>query len=66
MSFGIMKISQSKVIWYTQFDINKYPLLDDSKEGIYAFVNKNFENWSHPIPYIVKTPNLIMLIIGEF
>ena len=54
LSFGIMKISESKVIWYTQFDIVKYPLEDDSKEGILVFIEKNFGDWCHPIPYIIK------------
>jgi 2-polyprenyl-6-methoxyphenol hydroxylase-like FAD-dependent oxidoreductase len=54
LSFGVMKISESKVIWYTQFDIVKYPLEDDSKEGILAFIKKNFGDWCHPIPYIIR------------
>ncbi len=57
LSFGIMKISESKVIWYTQFDITKYPLEDDSKEGILAFIKKNFGDWCHPIPYIINNTN---------
>lgn len=54
LSFGIMKISESKVIWYAQFDIIKFPLEDDSKEGILKFIMKNFGDWCHPIPNIIK------------
>ena len=54
LALGILKVSETDVLWYVQFDITKFPLTDDSSEGIRQFMSLHFSDWCYPIPYIIN------------
>ena len=54
LALGVLKVSENEVLWYVQFDITKFPLTDDSSEGIRQFMSLHFSDWCDPIPYIIN------------
>lgn len=54
LSIGLLKVSDTEVLCYAQFDVNKYPLNDDSAEGIKNFMQTHFKDWAYPVPLFLE------------
>ncbi|MDH6251483.1 2-polyprenyl-6-methoxyphenol hydroxylase-like FAD-dependent oxidoreductase [Chryseobacterium sp. H1D6B] len=49
LTFGILKLSDAKVLWYSQFDSLKYQINEDcSVENLKRYTQKIFADW-HPL-----------------
>ena len=54
LSIGLLKVSETEVLCYAQFDINKYLLIDESAEGIKNFMQTHFKDWAYPVPLFLE------------
>ncbi|WP_343660982.1 FAD-dependent monooxygenase [Chryseobacterium sp.] len=48
LTFGILKLSDDTVLWYSQFDNEKYMINECSAENLRKYMLEVFENW-HPL-----------------
>lgn len=55
LTFGVLKLSASKILWYCQFDITKYFINEDyTPDCIRQFMLDNFGNWNPLISSIIE------------
>lgn len=55
LTFGILKLSSQKILWYCQFDILKYKMEDNyTPESIKQFMLDHFGNWNPLISSIIN------------
>ncbi len=54
LTFGILKLSDDTVLWYSQFDNQKYMINECSVENLRKYMIEIFENWHPLIPEIIQ------------
>lgn len=55
LTFGVLKLSSSKILWYCQFDITKFFINEDyTPDCIRQFMLDNFGNWNPLISSIIE------------
>lgn len=55
LTFGVLKLSASKILWYCQFDITKYFINEDyTADCIRQFMIDNFGDWNELITSIIE------------
>lgn len=55
LTFGVLKLSSSKILWYCQFDITKYFINEDyTPDCIRQFMIDNFGTWNPLISSIIE------------
>jgi 2-polyprenyl-6-methoxyphenol hydroxylase-like FAD-dependent oxidoreductase len=55
LTFGVLKLSSSKILWYCQFDITKYFINEDyTPDCIRQFMLDNFGTWNPLISSIIE------------
>lgn len=55
LTFGVLKLSPSKILWYCQFDIARYFINEDyTADCIKQFMLDNFGDWNPLVSSIVK------------
>ncbi|KQS90157.1 FAD-dependent monooxygenase [Chryseobacterium sp. Leaf394] len=55
LTFGVLKLSPKKILWYCQFDITKYFINEDyTADCIRQFMIENFGNWNELITSIIE------------
>lgn len=55
LTFGILKLSSTKILWYSQFDITKFFINEDyTSDCIRQFMIDNFGSWHPLVSSIVK------------
>jgi 2-polyprenyl-6-methoxyphenol hydroxylase-like FAD-dependent oxidoreductase len=55
LTFGVLKLSSSKILWYCQFDITKHFINEDyTPDCIKQFMLDNFGNWNPLISSIIE------------
>lgn len=54
LTFGILKLTHDTVLWYSQFDNEKYMINDCSAENLKKYMLEVFENWHPLVPSIIQ------------
>lgn len=55
LTFGVLKLSPSKILWYCQFDTFKYVISENyTAEDIKQFMLDHFGNWNPLVTSIIK------------
>lgn len=55
LTFGVLKLSPTKILWYCQFDTFKYTINEnDTSDEIKQFMLNNFGNWNPLVSSIVR------------
>ncbi|WP_276965452.1 FAD-dependent monooxygenase [Chryseobacterium sp.] len=54
LTFGILKLSDDTVLWYSQFDNQKYMINGCSTENLRKYMLEVFENWHPIVPEIIQ------------
>ncbi len=54
LTFGILKLSDDTILWYSQFDNEKYMINECSAENLKKYMLEVFENWHPLIPSIIQ------------
>jgi len=55
LTFGVLKLSSTKILWYCQFDITKYFINEDyTADCIRQFMMDNFGDWNALISSIIE------------
>ncbi|MDW9382158.1 FAD-dependent monooxygenase [Chryseobacterium sp. JV558] len=54
LTFGILKLSADTILWYSQFDNEKYMINECSAENLRKYMLDVFENWHPLVPEIIQ------------
>jgi len=54
LTFGILKLSGDTILWYSQFDNEKYMINECSAENLKKYMLEVFEDWHPLIPSIIQ------------
>lgn len=54
LTFGILKLSEDTILWYSQFDNQKYMINECSAENLKKYMLEVFENWHPLVPEIIQ------------
>lgn len=55
LTFGVLKLSSTKILWYCQFDITKYFISEDyDADSIKQFMLENFGDWNELLTSIIE------------
>lgn len=54
LTFGILKLSDDTILWYSQFDNQKYTINECSAENLRKYMLEVFENWHPIVPEIIR------------
>lgn len=54
LTFGILKLSDDTILWYSQFDNQKYMINECSAENLKKYMLGVFENWHPLVPEIIQ------------
>jgi len=54
LTFGILKLSDDTVLWYSQFDNLKYTINECSAENLKKYMLEVFKNWYPIVPEIIQ------------
>ncbi|PTT39033.1 monooxygenase [Chryseobacterium sp. HMWF028] len=54
LTFGILKLSDDTVLWYSQFDNQRYMINECSAENLRKYMLEVFENWYPLVPEIIQ------------
>lgn len=54
LTFGILKLTHDTILWYSQFDNEKYMINDCSAENLKKYMLEVFENWHPLVPSIIQ------------
>ncbi|RXM38706.1 monooxygenase [Chryseobacterium sp. CH21] len=54
LTFGILKLSDDTILWYSQFDNKKYTINECSAENLRKYMLEVFENWHPLVPEIIQ------------
>ncbi|CAI8930848.1 FAD-dependent monooxygenase [Chryseobacterium sp. IT-36CA2] len=57
LTFGILKLSDDTVLWYSQFDNQKYTINECSAENLRKYMLEVFKNWHPLVPEIIQKSN---------
>jgi 2-polyprenyl-6-methoxyphenol hydroxylase-like FAD-dependent oxidoreductase len=53
-SIGMLKISSTRLIWYVQFDTQRFPLHAGQQEDLKKFIYQNFGDWCAPVQAVIE------------
>lgn len=57
LALGLMRLNAEEVIWFVQFDTEKYnPKLDTANQKR-NFIYDHFSSWCDPVPYLIEATN---------
>lgn len=54
LTFGILKLSDDTILWYSQFDNQKYMINEYSEENLKKYMLEVFKNWYPLVPEIIQ------------
>ncbi|PWN58590.1 FAD-dependent monooxygenase [Chryseobacterium viscerum] len=54
LTFGILKLSEDTILWYSQFDNEKYRINECSADNLKKYMLEVFEKWHPLVPSIIK------------
>lgn len=54
LTFGILKLSKDTILWYSQFDSEKYRINECSAENLKNYMLEIFDNWHPLVPAIIR------------
>ncbi|WP_312299302.1 FAD-dependent monooxygenase [Chryseobacterium sp.] len=54
LTFGILKLSEDTILWYSQFDNQKYRINECSAENLKNYMLEIFDNWHPLVPAIIR------------
>jgi len=54
LAAGVVPASKNSLVWFIQFDVNKYDLSDSSVQGKINFANNTLHHWPNPIQQLIK------------
>jgi len=54
LTFGILKLSADTILWYSQFDNEKYMINECSAENLRKYMLEVFQNWHPLVPSIIQ------------
>ncbi|CAD0222281.1 FAD-dependent monooxygenase [Chryseobacterium sp. JV274] len=54
LTFGILKLSADTILWYSQFDNEKYTINECSPENLRKYMLEVFQNWHPLVPSIIQ------------
>ncbi len=54
LTFGILKLSDDTVLWYSQFDNEKYRINECSRNSLRKYMLEVFDKWHPLVPSIIK------------
>ncbi|RLJ34652.1 2-polyprenyl-6-methoxyphenol hydroxylase-like FAD-dependent oxidoreductase [Chryseobacterium sp. 7] len=54
LTFGILKLSDDTILWYSQFDNQKYMINECSPENLRKYMLEVFEHWYPLVPQIIE------------
>lgn len=54
-AMGMLKVSPTKLIWYVQFDTERFPLRGGKAEDLMGFVQQHFGNWCEPVRKVIHS-----------
>ncbi|MGE8536139.1 FAD-dependent monooxygenase [Chryseobacterium sp. JV274] len=54
LTFGILKLSTDTILWYSQFDNEKYTINECSPENLRKYMLEVFQNWHPLVPSIIQ------------
>ncbi|MCW1964321.1 FAD-dependent monooxygenase [Chryseobacterium viscerum] len=54
LTFGILKLSTDTILWYSQFDNEKYTINECSAENLRKYMLEVFQNWHPLVPSIIQ------------
>lgn len=54
LTFGILKLSDDTVLWYSQFDNEKYRINEYSRDSLRKYMLEIFDKWHPLVPSIIK------------
>ncbi|MFS4431376.1 FAD-dependent monooxygenase [Chryseobacterium sp. S90] len=54
LTFGILKLTHDTILWYSQFDNEKYMINECSAENLRKYMLEVFENWHPVVPSIIQ------------
>lgn len=57
LTFGILKLSDDTLLWYSQFDNQRYMINECSAENLRKYMLEVFENWHPLVPEIIQKSN---------
>ena len=57
LAVGLMRLNREEIIWFVQFDTEKYNPALDTPTQKRNFIYDHFSNWCDPIPHLIETTN---------
>ncbi|KAA2216080.1 FAD-dependent monooxygenase [Chryseobacterium sediminis] len=54
LTFGILKLTDNTILWYSQFDNEKYMINECSAENLRKYMLEVFESWHPLVPSIIQ------------
>ncbi|WP_185290769.1 FAD-dependent monooxygenase [Chryseobacterium lactis] len=54
LTFGILKLSEDTILWYSQFDNEKYRINECSTDSLRKYMLEVFDEWHPLVPSIIK------------
>lgn len=53
LALGIVPVDRDHVVWFLQFDVQKFPLPPDTPESLLSFVENLVGAWAEPAPHLL-------------
>lgn len=57
IALGILPVDPEHVVWFLQFDAQRFPPPEESPEARRNFVNRLVGEWAHPISHLLASTN---------
>ena len=54
LALGVLPVDRDHVVWFLQFDVQKFHLPPDTPEALLSFVEKLTGDWAHPVPHLLQ------------
>lgn len=54
LTFGILKLSHDTILWYSQFDNEKYKINECNSDTLKKYMLEVFAGWHHLVPSIIQ------------
>jgi 2-polyprenyl-6-methoxyphenol hydroxylase-like FAD-dependent oxidoreductase len=53
LAFGVLPVDRDHVVWFLQFDVEKFQLPPDTPEALLNFVENLVGEWAEPVPHLL-------------
>jgi 2-polyprenyl-6-methoxyphenol hydroxylase-like FAD-dependent oxidoreductase len=53
LAFGVVPVDRDHVVWFLQFDVEKFQLPPDTPEALLNFVENLVGEWAEPVPHLL-------------